>query len=415
MTGDTETTPSVAVIVDRYPALEQPFVAEELKGLEARGLRLEIWSLRRTKPGKMHPVQNEVAGRLRYLPDSLSAQPLRTGQAVLSALGAPGMLAGLGAWMSDLMRAPGPERLRYFGQACALYAEAGRGVRLFYAIGLGHAGAVARIAARLRGAEWACRIDEPQVWDLGDADKADRLESAAFCVAPSEFVAHHVRPYAPGLNRVVVMPPAIDAARFGRTPVLHSQRVGDTKDQAVRIVSIGRLEEGSGYRDLLAALSDLPKATYWRFVHIGDGSIASKLRQFSLDLGLGPLVIWKGLCDQAEVLAALREADIYVQSPRAAAADRWGLPHALIEAASQSLPVVSPRVGATAGFLVDEENALLVRPGHVPSLTEAIQRLVRDPDLRAKLGGAGRRRVEQGHNLSTVLDEVAGRMRMAMV
>lgn len=407
-------TPVLSVVVDCYPAIDQPFVAEELRALEARGFKLEIWSLRRPQPGKLHPVQSEVAGRVRYLPESVTAQPLRAVGAMLSALGAPGAGGALGIWLSNLVRAPGPERLRLFAQASTLHAEAGKGPRFFYAMSLANAGAVAQIAARLRGCNWACQTPEPEFWLMNDAEKAERLETVSLCITPSEAIAHVLRPMAPGLNRVVVVPPAIDLSRFGRTTELHSHRTGESKDQAVRLVSVGRLEESRGYRELLSALADMPKATRWRLVHIGEGAVASKLRQFSLDLGLGPKAIWKGACDQSEVLAALREADIYVQAPRPSAGERDGLPHALLEAASQSLPLISTRGAATAEFLVDNENALVVRSGHVPGLTEAIHRLARDPEERARLGGAARQRVEQGHNLAASADRIAGLLQVAM-
>jgi glycosyltransferase involved in cell wall biosynthesis len=208
-----------------------------------------------------------------------------------------------------------------------------------------------------------------------------------------------------------VLAPAIDLMRFSAPAQPPSDRVGATREQAVRLISIGRLEDGEGYLDLLKALADLPKATHWRLTHIGDGSLGPKIRQFALDLGLGPAVIWKGPRDQPDVLAALREADIYVQAPRPAK-DRPqpGLSHCLLEAASQRLPVVSTRAPGASGFLVADENALIVKPGQVSALTEAIQRLARDPAERTRLGAAGRMRVELSHGLAGTLDELARRL-----
>ena len=405
-------TPAIAVVVDCYPSLIEPFVADELRGLEQRGLSFDIWSLQRPRLGKLHPAQAEVAARVRYLPDSFSADPVRMIGGMVRGLGAPG--GAFGAWLRSVMRATSPGVFGQFGAAATIHAEANPATTLFYAMGIGQAAAVARLAAMMRGVAWGCRASEPTVWTLTDAEKTERLETAAFCLASSETVGHHLRPFAPGGERVVVAHSAIDLSRFTPPPEDAAPRLGDSREMPVRLVSIGQLKESRGYVDLLNALADMPKGTHWRLVHIGEGKDGPAIRQHALNLGLGPKVIWRGPCDQTEVLAALRDADIYVQTPRSPGSEREGLPHAVLEAASQRLAIVTTRSTAAAEFLVADENALVVRNGHTAILTDAIQRLARDPAERARLGGSARLKVESTRSLAAVLDIVARRLRLAM-
>jgi glycosyltransferase involved in cell wall biosynthesis len=279
---------------------------------------------------------------------------------------------------------------------------------------LGNAAGVARLAALMRRVSWGCRASEPDVWTLSEIEKTDRLADAAFCFAPGHAVAQHLRPFLPGGDRVVLAPAAVDLSRFTPPPDDAESRVGESREFPVRLVSVGRLAESRGYVDLLNALADMPKATHWRLVHIGDGEAASAIRQHALNLGLGPKVVWRGPCDQTEVLAALRDADIYVQTPRPPVSEHQGLPHAVIEAASQRLPVISTRSSASAEFLVADENALVVRSGQVAMLTDAIQRLARDPEERKRLGGNGRLKVEATRSLAPVVDTIAQRLRRAI-
>ncbi|MDX6510366.1 MAG: glycogen synthase [Gaiellaceae bacterium] len=63
------------------------------------------------------------------------------------------------------------------------------------------------------------------------------------------------------------------------------------------------------------------------------------------------------------------------------------------EAMAYGKPVVASAVGGLCGLVDDERTGLLVPPGDVDALRAAIQRLLDDPELRARLGAAGRRKI----------------------
>src|SRR3546814_2513615 len=67
----------VAVVVKGYPRLSETFLAQELLGLERRGLALRIYSLREPYDPATHPVHDEVAAPVAYLPEYLWRAPLR--------------------------------------------------------------------------------------------------------------------------------------------------------------------------------------------------------------------------------------------------------------------------------------------------------------------------------------------------
>ena len=50
----------VAVVLKGWPRLSETFIAQEIAGLEARGVALEIWSLRRPTDKVRHPVHDRV-------------------------------------------------------------------------------------------------------------------------------------------------------------------------------------------------------------------------------------------------------------------------------------------------------------------------------------------------------------------
>ncbi|MEM6357553.1 MAG: colanic acid biosynthesis glycosyltransferase WcaL, partial [Pseudomonadota bacterium] len=59
MAGD-DAAPALAVVVKGYPRLSETFIAQELKALEDRGFRFDIWSLRAPYDDRVHPIHREI-------------------------------------------------------------------------------------------------------------------------------------------------------------------------------------------------------------------------------------------------------------------------------------------------------------------------------------------------------------------
>ena len=72
-----------------------------------------------------------------------------------------------------------------------------------------------------------------------------------------------------------------------------------------------------------------------------------------------------------------------------------GLPNTVMEAMAAGLPVVATAVGGTPEVVVDGVTGILVPPRSPDALAEAISTLLQDPDLRRKMGQAGKERVRQ--------------------
>lgn len=405
----------LVVIIDRYPLLEQADVAMELKGLEQRGLRFEIWSLERPGARKTHPIHGEIAARVRYLPRGFAAEPARVLAALLGALFGRGFFAALATALRSMGRAPGSHPILNLLQACVLNAEAAPGLRFAYARNMTASGNVARALARLRDIGWGFHASEPDVWSIPDFETAERLDEAAFVLAPSETVHGNLQGLAPGRDRVLLTRTGLDLGLYSAPLRPVDSRIGETEKDAIRLISVGPLEDRAGYRDLLRALADVPRGLKWRLTHFGDGPLAARLRQYATQLHIAPRILWRGPADQTEVIAAMREADIFVQTPRPGEGmEHGGIPFCLLEAASQKLPILSTRTAAVAQFVIDGETGILVRAGNASALAEAIGRLAHDPAERARLGNAARARVEANHRLGPSLDDLARRLRTAI-
>lgn len=403
----------IAVILKGWPRLSESFIARELQALEARGLPLALFSLRRPTDAMTHPAHEAVAASVTYLPEYLHEEPLRVLKAFAKLRRTPGYRAAKALLRADWARDRSRNRLRRFGQALVLAAERPAGTRLLYAHFIHTPASVARYAAALTGLPFAVSAHARDIWTTPDWDLAAKLEAASFvttCTADG-----YARLAALGhAGRLHLNRHGLDLAHWPPGP---SRPPRDGRDPAdpVTIVSIGRAVEKKGYETLIDALALLDRARAWRFVHIGGGPLRAALKARAEAAGLADRAVWMGAQDETAVRAALCTADLFALTPIVAAdGDRDGLPNVLVEAQSQSLAVVSTPVGGVGELIESGRNGLLVPPGDAAATAAALDRLIRDPALRAAMGAAGRARVAESFDAAPGADAIAALLRGAM-
>ena len=397
--------PVVAIVLKGYPRLSETFIAKEILGLERRGLPLRLFSMRRPTDRHVHPIHALIRSPVVYLPEYLRDAPLRVLRAWCRIRRLPGYAAARSAWLGDLKRDPTANRLRRFGQALVLADEMPATVRAIYAHFLHTPGSVARYAALMRGLPFAASAHAKDIWTTPDWELAEKLAEAAFAVTCTASGHRYLSSLAPA-GRVELVYHGLDLADWPAPPD-RSGRAGP-----VEIVSVGRAVEKKGFPDLLAALAMLPKTLDWRLTHIGGGPLRNGLERQAASLGIADRIVWKGQQAKGEVLAAYRAADVFALASRIADdGDRDGLPNVLMEAQSQGLPCVSTRASAIPELIDDGVNGLLVEPGDVAGLAEALARVIADAGLRRRLGEAANERLRSRFDEAPGLDRLAERLR----
>lgn len=359
-------------------------MAQELVGLEERGLPLEVWSMRHPTDAKVHALHKRLKATVRYLPEYLKDEPARVWRGWLKARRLPGYAAARASFLADLRRDVTPNRARRFFQACVLAAEMEGDIGHLYAHFIHTPGSVARYAASIRGLGWSAFAHAKDIWTTQDWEKREKLAAMAWCATCTKAGAEHLETLGPGKVRYI--PHGLDVARWPDPPVRAAR-------SPVTIVSVGRLVPKKGYDDLIAALALLDPALDWRFVHVGGGPLKDAIKAQAAPLG--DRVEFRGAGDQDSVLASLREGDIFALASKVAEdGDRDGLPNVLMEAASQDLPLVATQAGSIGDFL-DGTCGIAVAPGDRAGLAAALARLIADPELRVRLGRAAGMKVRR--------------------
>ncbi|MDK1374198.1 MULTISPECIES: glycosyltransferase family 4 protein [unclassified Sinorhizobium] len=399
----------IAVILKGYPRLSETFIAQELLGLEKAGHELVLVALRRPTDGKRHPVHDEIRADVHYLPEYLHEEPWRVLRAMLRLMPKAGFWCALGPFLADLVRDPSRNRFRRFGQALVLVAEWPGAATWLHAHFIHTPASVTAYASIIAGIPWTCSAHAKDIWTSSNWELSGKLDRARWTVTCTRSGFEHLQSLTLEKARVHLSYHGLDLDRFPVFGGDHSRRDGSDPADPVRIVSVGRAVAKKGYDILLKALSLLPEDLNWRFDHIGAGELAGDLKTLATELGLAERVRWKGALDQTDVLQHYRDSDIFALACRVAAnGDRDGLPNVLVEASSQRLPCVSTSVSGVPELLTDHQNGLLVPPEDPRALALALERLVRDPDLRRRLGDAAEQRVRAEFDHHSSVSQLIG-------
>lgn len=410
---NTPTGSRIAVVVKGYPRLSETFIAQEILGLERRGLQQLIVSLRHPTDRAVHELNRQIAAPVLYLPEYLYQEPGRVLRAWQKVRRWPTVEAVRDLWLRDLWRDRTPNRIRRFGQALVLAAELPADVGLIYGHYLHTPGSVTRYTAKLTGLPWCSSAHAKDIWTTPAWEKREKLQDCAWLTTCTAANAVHLRELAPD-GDVLLTYHGLAADRFP-APERGLGPNGIDPDRPVRLLGVARLVPKKGIGGLLDALAALPAELNWRYEHIGGGPLLEPLRTMAEQLGLGDRISWLGARPQDEVLAAYRAADLFVLASRIAPdGDRDGLPNVLLEAGAQELAVVATRMSAVPELIEDGVNGCLVEPDQAKPLSAAIAELSRDPARRLRLGRAGRRIVVERFAMDPGIDALASRLRATL-
>jgi glycosyltransferase involved in cell wall biosynthesis len=392
----------VAFVLKGYPRLSETFIAQEIAALEKRGLDVLVVSLRRPTDAALHPVHREIKAQVLYLPEYLLLEPLR----VLRSCFHKNFFDVLKVWWKDFLRDPTPNRIRRFGQALVLAAEAPRDITRLHAHFLHTPASVTRYAAILLGVPWSGSAHAKDIWTTPEWEKREKLADCEWLVTCNAESQRHLAALAPA-GKVELVYHGIDLARFPPPPA-------QGRRGPFTVLSVSRLVEKKGVDVLLDALARLPAQLDWRFVHVGGGPLAGTMKRRAQALGIAERVTWRGAMTQQQVLAEYRAADVFALASRVARdGDRDGLPNVLAEAQSQGVACVATRMAAIAELVRDGITGLLVAENDVAALAAAIEALLADPARRRALGAAGQARVRAEFGLERNLDRLAEKFDLA--
>ena len=203
-------------------------------------------------------------------------------------------------------------------------------------------------------------------------------------------------------SRTRVVGNGVDLDRLSRGDASRLRADLGLREDEAAILGVGALDAGKKFDDLLRALGILLRQGRTATLLIaGDGPERPRLERLAGELDLSRAVRFLGW--REDVGAILRDAaDIFAS---ASAAESFMLTG--VEAAAFGVPVVATAVGGVVEQVRDGETGLLVPPHDPPALAAALRALIDDPELRRRLGAAGRTLVRERFTIQRNAQELA--------
>jgi colanic acid/amylovoran biosynthesis glycosyltransferase len=392
----------VAYLLSQYPAISHTFFLKEVLGLRARGLHIETASINRPdRPiEQLPPLEAAESRTTHYIKDG------RTFASVLLvltiALTHPSVLARGLSYVARMQKLTLRQRafwLFYLAEALLVGRwMKRRGLQHLHVHFGGPVASVGMLTSVVWRIPYSLTIHGPEeLLDIEAYRLPEKIAQASFVLCISDFCRSQLCQFSPPAtwSRFKVIRLGVDPSIL--RPALRSSDPlrSDPRGRRLELVCTGRLVAAKGHLILLQAIAILHKRGIpLHATLIGAGPEAPTLQAFLATHSLEPVVTFTSALSHSETLDVLRKADVF-----ALASFAEGIPVALMEAMSLGIPCISTAIAGIPELIRTGQDGLLVAPGNVSALTEAIASLAADPALRKRLGASGRQRILTDYNL----------------
>lgn len=172
-----------------------------------------------------------------------------------------------------------------------------------------------------------------------------------------------------------------------------------------RLLFVGAMDAAhafKGVHELLEALSGLTELP-WTLDLIGEGSLRADYMAFAQEKGLESRVQFLGRCSDERLKEGYQQSDLLL-FPSTSRAEAFGL--VALEAQSCGVPVIASNLPGVRTVVRDQQTGLLVPPGDVQALQDAIRALLTDSERRIRYGVAARAHALSRYSWQVHTDEL---------
>jgi glycosyltransferase involved in cell wall biosynthesis len=378
-------TDRIAYLVSRYPATNRTFILREIVSLRSLGFDIHVIAIRGAdrRDDQMTEVERGERDRAFVV--------LPVGDHFLKAH-ARTMVANPAGYAAGLLLAIRMSRYNlrslffhfiYFLEAVvAGYAAKKAGCGRIHSH---FPSTVGLITARVFGLDLSITIHGPDEFrDTTGFAMREKVANSRFISTISQYARSQIM-----LASDPADWPKIEICRLGVDSSIFTPRHEPGTDEAFRVICVGRLAPVKAQQILISACARLVSAGWKVNLHlVGSGPDLKRLQQFAKTSGMENNVIFEGPRNQDEVIALYRQSDVF-----ALATFGEGVPVVLMEAMAMEIPCVATWVNGVPESIRNDREGLLVAPSDVEGLAEAIEELLKSPELRQRLGEAGRQQV----------------------
>ena len=390
------TTGRVAYLMSRYPKLTETFILYEILAVEKQGVSVEIFPLLRERQSVVHPDAAQLLQRVHFRPflslGVLSANLYYLCHNPAAYLKALAEIV-CGTWGSFNFFFGG---LAIFPKAVRIARDiANSNIHHVHAHYSNHPTVAALVIHRLTQIPFSFTGHGHDL-HVERRMLCEKLKAASFAIMISEYnrrlVIDECGPHL--ADKLQLLHCGVDTRAL-------FPRVIRAGDRPLSILCVASLIEVKGHKYLIEACRLLQERGVSFVCHlIGDGSERVALSSQVEAAGLETKVLLHGPAARPVVIRMLGDADVIVlTSAPTRRGSREGIPVALMEGMACGLPVVASGISGIPELVDDHRTGFLTPPRDPVAVADALEQLARDPDLRRRMGDAGREKVQREFDL----------------
>lgn len=246
---------------------------------------------------------------------------------------------------------------------------------------------------------YGLELEHPTVVWIRELERQAYLAADAV-IAVDRSHAEYVRGF--GRSKAIwVVPNFVDTRAF--YPEVAPDRCSEATERAIGsrpvVLCPRRLVPKNGVETAIRSMRLLAeRSTPCLLLVAGDGPQGHELRRLTEEIGAQALVRFLGVVPPARMPGLCRRADVVVvpSVPHKGIEEATSI--SVLEAQACGRPVVASAIGGLREVVDDGANGLLVPPGDAVALADALERLIRDRSLGAKLGAVAAAQVASEHS-----------------
>jgi glycosyltransferase involved in cell wall biosynthesis len=404
--GESSSNKQIGYLLRSYPRLSQTFILNEILALEKIGVSIQIFALTNPHEKVIQMQVDQVRAPVHYLDEDMQTRSLRTmlsENALVAWLHFKGYLRSLVYISANSGIDEGyaaSNRWECFLQAVHLVhllildeRRIGKGIDHLHAHFAHDPTLIAYLVHRIIGMPFSFTAHARDLYQVPAEVLTDRIRQASAVVTCCRANLEYLNQIAPS-----------EQSKFSL--VYHGVNLEDFQPVRNRfapvlkhplILSVGRLVEKKGFRDLLEALLIVKRrGENFQCAIYGNGPLCQQLKEWIDEHGMADQVILKGDRSQQELISVYQNATIFILTPvQTEDGDRDGIPNVLVEAMSVGLPVITTSVAGIPELVENNQNGLLYQSHDVEGISSGIIELLHNADKRRQLGGAGSKKVRE--------------------
>ncbi len=196
----------------------------------------------------------------------------------------------------------------------------------------------------------------------------------------------------------VVIPSAVDINEFN--PKIDGNNIRKKYDlNGNAVLFVGRLVEHKGLEYLIKSAKNVDA----KYLIVGEGEIKNELKNLAENIGLKDKIIFTGKVSSTELPKYYAASDVFVL-PSIMRLESFGL--VIAEAMSCGKPVIVSDIPGVREVITDNVEGVLVPPMDEKILSEKINLLLSNKEMRKRMGDSGRKKVEEKFSWDKVIQKI---------